>query len=73
MLSRIFAAPIVHFLYWNFSRFCFLGKTFQGAVFWLEKLEFIVGGEGDSPGGCERTEELKSGGLRRQKAEGMNR
>ena len=24
MLSRIFAAPILYFLYWTFSRFCFL-------------------------------------------------
>ena len=33
MLDRIFAAPIVHFLYCSFSLFCSLNQTFQWAMF----------------------------------------
>ena len=32
MLSRIFAAPIVHFLYGSFSRFCFWLNFSVGCV-----------------------------------------
>ena len=54
---------LVHFLYWTFSRFCFLGRPFNGLFFGWRRLEFIVGGKGDSPGGCEMTKELESEGL----------
>ena len=60
MLERIFAAPIVHFLYWFFSLFCFLTNLFSGVCTGWRKSEFPVGSNGDASDDFEMTEELRN-------------